>query len=677
MSRDFHEPVTTSGERVPTRRGSEPAGAQLQPTVARRAGDRLETEADDAAEQVARGGSVEALSAVGTVASGGTIVDGPAAQGSGQIGRAEFVAALETRLCTVLDEELPGSGSAGCPDLLRYVRSYAARPAAELERAIRTWTSPRGTGAEALLEAVAERVRGAARAYRASGRIGITGREAGAGLATSSPVQRKTAGVPGAATATPGPLGAGAPLPGAARARMERSFGRSLGEVRIHADTAASGLADRLGARAFTVGRDIGFGAGEFRPDTIEGEALLAHELAHTVQQAGGASDQAQLEQDADAAAYGTVATGRAAVRARTGLSLQRCSKDVKKIQEVRGTIFAGLEDPDASADKIVAALDDLGGDAPGAVRQYAKDPGILAAFARHEGGRRVLARMKSALADGDIEDRNIHAPAVQAVLDRYAAPAATPRPDERSAIDRINAAIAAETPERRALYARSPQPLRFPVRLYERGREEAGGVYYDPSMPKLGTSGAGEAGVTYTEFPSRTTPEGVTTTKFVAGYIRLGPRALESDAYLRSSLYHEYLHYRLQLERREPVVDPDLAQLRSDVMAKPKAPNADADEDLELTSKQVVDDFDRLGDSDIASILWYWGDQRAAGSQRFRNRTLARLVEFAKADDARRLRLLKIIAAQGQERRRLLEPLRAALGALRPKRQRRGGGGP
>ncbi len=56
--------------------------------------------------------------------------------------------------------------------------------------------------------------------------------------------------------------------------------------VRIHSDERAAESARALGARAYTFGRDIVFGAGAFAPHTIQGERLLAHELAHVAQQA-------------------------------------------------------------------------------------------------------------------------------------------------------------------------------------------------------------------------------------------------------------------------------------------------------------------------------------------------------------------------------------------------------
>jgi len=68
---------------------------------------------------------------------------------------------------------------------------------------------------------------------------------------------------------------------------MEPRFGRDFGRVRVHDDARADASARALGARAFTVGESIVFGAGEHAPATAAGQRLLAHELTHVVQQTG------------------------------------------------------------------------------------------------------------------------------------------------------------------------------------------------------------------------------------------------------------------------------------------------------------------------------------------------------------------------------------------------------
>ncbi len=89
--------------------------------------------------------------------------------------------------------------------------------------------------------------------------------------------------------------GAGAPLPPSERAFFEPRFGSDFGGVRVHTGSEATDLARRVAARAFTLGRSVVFGAGQYAPGTTAGRALLAHELTHVVQQdgAGKAGSQA------------------------------------------------------------------------------------------------------------------------------------------------------------------------------------------------------------------------------------------------------------------------------------------------------------------------------------------------------------------------------------------------
>jgi hypothetical protein len=95
------------------------------------------------------------------------------------------------------------------------------------------------------------------------------------GLPASPPIVRQVLGSPGQ------------PLDRADRAFMEPRFGRDLSRVRVHTDARAADSARAVNASAFTVGRDIVFGRGRFRPGSREGRRLLAHELTHVVQQDG------------------------------------------------------------------------------------------------------------------------------------------------------------------------------------------------------------------------------------------------------------------------------------------------------------------------------------------------------------------------------------------------------
>lgn len=81
--------------------------------------------------------------------------------------------------------------------------------------------------------------------------------------------------------------GTGAPLDQATRGFMEGRFGHDFGRVRVHADGGAAASAWAVQARAYTVGRDVVFAAGQYAPHSSTGRRLLAHELAHVVQQTG------------------------------------------------------------------------------------------------------------------------------------------------------------------------------------------------------------------------------------------------------------------------------------------------------------------------------------------------------------------------------------------------------
>ena len=81
--------------------------------------------------------------------------------------------------------------------------------------------------------------------------------------------------------------GSGSPLPEQTRAYFEPRFGADFSNVRVHTGSQAAGVARKLNARAFTVGDNITFGGGQYAPDSSNGKRLLAHELAHVVQQKG------------------------------------------------------------------------------------------------------------------------------------------------------------------------------------------------------------------------------------------------------------------------------------------------------------------------------------------------------------------------------------------------------
>ena len=83
--------------------------------------------------------------------------------------------------------------------------------------------------------------------------------------------------------------GGGQPLPESERAFFERCFGGyDFSRVRVHTDAKAAATARALNARAYTFGRDVVFGAGQYAPGIEVGQRLLAHELTHVMQQVPG-----------------------------------------------------------------------------------------------------------------------------------------------------------------------------------------------------------------------------------------------------------------------------------------------------------------------------------------------------------------------------------------------------
>lgn len=139
----------------------------------------------------------------------------------------------------------------------------------------------------------------------------------------------------------------GEPLSPAARAFFEPRFGHDFSRVSIHADSRASRAARAMGARAFTVGPHIAFREGQYAPQSDGGRRLLAHELAHVVQQSGGAPQSWP----------GTPALGGA----HSGVIQRNPSiPDFLDIARRLRTAMQGLGTDEAA---IVAALGELGGD--------------------------------------------------------------------------------------------------------------------------------------------------------------------------------------------------------------------------------------------------------------------------------------------------------------------------
>ncbi len=300
--------------------------------------------------------------------SSGTAVianDSASAVRVGQMRKSEFLSELRTAVTATAEKTLAGTGRSAtdCPYIASWFGYYAGRSAQYVERAIHKYApqTSMATTAEQYISIIREHVRGAVERWAMTGRI--TGVPEGVPLnpPASTPGDSADAAYAGDGDASPRPeledpertqlrLGSGNALDGAVRTRMEAVFGSDFSRVRVHTNAEAGELARGFDARAFTLGEHVAFGSATYRPGTPMGDALIAHELAHVIQQrgnggapaGGGRADESALEEDADRAVMGAVAarnsgsrrllgvTRTALPRLRSGLRISRCKKEAE-----------------------------------------------------------------------------------------------------------------------------------------------------------------------------------------------------------------------------------------------------------------------------------------------------------------------------------------------------------
>jgi len=283
---------------------------------------------------------------------------------AGQMRKSEFIIQLRAAVTSTAESAMAGTGrtTADCPYLEYWFGYYSLRSAQHGESALRRYApeASRATSAREYISIVTGRVRRSVETWVRTGEVtgvpeGIPTELPGAGLlerigSVFFKAREGGARRPNDPRAIQSQLGRGQPLNSGVRSRMESAFGRDFSQVRTHTDTTAAGLSDRLNARAFTVGEHVAFGSGEYKPGTLFGDALIAHEMAHVVQQSSASDSVAPLqtgdtgyntlEKDADRSAMGAVAslwTGakdalsdiaqNAIPRLRSGLRLQRCQE--------------------------------------------------------------------------------------------------------------------------------------------------------------------------------------------------------------------------------------------------------------------------------------------------------------------------------------------------------------
>lgn len=156
-----------------------------------------------------------------------------------------------------------------------------------------TKASP-GKGSEQALARSPERPRGPAPSTRGAGVLAL--QRAAGNRAVTGLLQRDADGSGDALHAVP-PIvrsvlssGRGQPLHPGSYAFLGPAAARDLPPVRIHTDDQAARSAAAIGARAYTAGRQIVFGRGQYAPGTAAGRRLLGHELAHVVEQGTSAA---------------------------------------------------------------------------------------------------------------------------------------------------------------------------------------------------------------------------------------------------------------------------------------------------------------------------------------------------------------------------------------------------
>ncbi len=356
-----------------------------QQVIQRKPANNASENQDSAAEQKTE---------TGVVARSLIVEDDAQSLEAGQMRKSEFLTELRTATTSAAEETLAGTmwSAMGCPYLDRWFSHYEGQSAQHVERAVQRYTpETRGArNARDYIPLVTNRLRRGIEQWRDTGEVppdmpeefasgGMPGMTAGAligglvggavsaiGSAVSSAAssvgralfKEREGGAEEAndPAAIKGQLGSGRSLDGSSKSQMESAYGADFSNVRIHTDAKAHQLSNSLNARAFTIGSDIAFGSGEYNPGTPVGDALLAHELAHVVQQGAGNSAATPLtkggtstdglEEEADRAAAGAVISvwgdaeakrGRiqtkARPRRRAGLQLQRCSGSKQEVK--------------------------------------------------------------------------------------------------------------------------------------------------------------------------------------------------------------------------------------------------------------------------------------------------------------------------------------------------------
>jgi len=381
-SKRFADMQAEPGPRVPApeARSHSPEGRHSPSTVPFRISARV-------APRVQRLDS----SAGTTTAASALVVEDAEPAGIHQMTKSRFFDALEAQIGSTMEDALAGSGftAKNCPWFVYLLAEWRAKDATRVNALIARYAGAGVESAAAAVPFVAERVRQKIHHWRRTGEVQAPEESDWNEGEALGETRVQALGADGANAATMHPaavqrrLGLGEMLPTGVRGRMEGALGGSLDEVRIHTGSEAARLAGGIGARAFAVGRDIAFALGEYQPGTLTGDAVLAHELTHVLQQQGhayqsGGPSYGALEDEADRGAWtalsrlwGEDREGGGATASAVGLRLQSCKNEISSgpigPRRLADSIrrFAKNNDDlsDAQLAKIQAALTAVAGD--------------------------------------------------------------------------------------------------------------------------------------------------------------------------------------------------------------------------------------------------------------------------------------------------------------------------
>ena len=198
--------------------------------------------------------------------------------------------------------------------------------------------------------------------------------------------------------------GAGRPVPRQIRSRMESMIGADFSTVRIHDQSSDERLAERLNARAFTVGSDIYFNRDEYTPHTRAGRHLLAHELTHVAQQTGpgaATSIQRQVDPAHDLTSPGLSGDPKLEEIFDEQGSLRPPAKGPEVIKVQEALLALGFALPKFGADG------DYGSETRQAVREFQTKAGLSGAQVDGIVGPVTLGLLDRALRQGSVHDMN------------------------------------------------------------------------------------------------------------------------------------------------------------------------------------------------------------------------------------------------------------------------------